>query len=513
MSVERLGWKYYFLSTILGVLAAGAFPPSYLIFLLVPALTILLLLINTCSSKKEAFLVGWWFGLGHFCAGLYWITYALLTDVSAYIWLIPIAVIAISSVLAVYIGLVTLLTSLVPVSKWHKVIWFAVFWVAIEYLRAFLFTGFPWNLVGNVWTFSLPMAQLAAITGVYGLSLLTIIAASIPFVLFPWNKKVMRDWLPIVVVYGVVIAVYFVGSARLAENETAYHSDVKLKIVQANISQKDKWDPELRLAGLKKWLRLSALEAGDGTTHVIWPETAMTYPLGSDSPWGKVLAPIIPKGGMLFTGAVNANYNQAQPEVWNSLYALNEKGEVAGRYDKHHLVPFGEYVPFREWVPFKKITQGFVDFSSGVGVRTLEYSGLPSFSPLICYEGIFPGEVVDKKNPPRWMLNITNDAWFGTSTGPYQHLNMVRLRAIEQGIPVVRSANTGVSAVIDPFGRIVGHIGLNKEGIININLPKDSGFTSTYSVYGDYIILLLVTALIVFSYFTWKIYPRLLKYT
>jgi len=177
--------------------------------------------------------------------------------------------------------------------------------------------------------------------------------------------------------------------------------------------------------------------------------------------------------------------------LWNSLHAIDSSGNIAATYDKHHLVPFGEYMPLRSIMSVAKLTHGNIDFSSGPGAQTLQVPGLPPFSPLICYEAIFPGQVASGDVRPGWLLNITNDGWFGNTAGPYQHLQAARLRAIEEGLPMVRAANTGISAVIDPLGRILAHLPLGQEGVLQIALPRALGRTP-YAMLGDWTLFLIL---------------------
>jgi apolipoprotein N-acyltransferase len=230
----------------------------------------------------------------------------------------------------------------------------------------------------------------------------------------------------------------------------------------------------------------------DDITHIIWSETAITYSLANDSALRRALARIVPPGGLLLSGAMRRSGNGGQMRIWNSLHALNPSGQIRGTYDKFHLVPFGEYVPFRSLFSFSKLTQGRTDFSSGPGLRTLELAGLPPVGPLICYEVIFPGRVTEPGKRPAWLLNVTNDAWFGTSSGPYQHFASVRLRTVEEGLPAVRVANTGISAVIDSYGRVLDRLGLNRAGVIDSPLPRPAEVRTLYSRIGNWVIPILI---------------------
>jgi apolipoprotein N-acyltransferase len=210
------------------------------------------------------------------------------------------------------------------------------------------------------------------------------------------------------------------------------------------------------------------------------------------------MASVVPPGGLLLSGAIRTTPPGHRPfRVWNSVHAIDRTAEIVATYDKFHLVPFGEYIPFREWLGLNKITAGRTDFSAGAGPRTVGLPGLPPVGPLICYEIIFPGEITEPARRPRWLLNVTNDAWFGASSGPYQHFAMARLRAVEQGLPLVRAANTGISAIVDPYGRVNSRIGLNRRVALDGKLPLGLAGRTPYSLYGDVPILIVSVVLFV----------------
>jgi apolipoprotein N-acyltransferase len=298
------------------------------------------------------------------------------------------------------------------------------------------------------------------------------------------------------------------GALRLATvpalgDETV--DGVMLRLVQPNIDQASKWLPELRRGHIENQMRLSS---GPGTepasrpvSHVIWAETAVPFLLANEPELRSQLAGIVPRNGLLIAGAPRMGDSGAPLRMWNSLHGLDETGAVVGTYDKHHLVPFGEYTPLRSvlgWLGLGKLTIGGQGFSTGPGLVTLTLPGLPPFSPLICYEVIFPGRVVANNPRPQWLLNITNDAWFGVSSGPYQHFASARIRAVEEGLPMVRVANSGISAVVDPYGRLLGRLRLNQAGVLDSPLPKPARSVTLYAEYGDILGLFLI-AILAFS--------------
>lgn len=270
---------------------------------------------------------------------------------------------------------------------------------------------------------------------------------------------------------------------------------VRLRLVQANIDQRLKWQESERVNTLRKYLALSSQPGAGPITHVVWPETALPYFLSTEPELLRVLAQVVPPGGLLLTGAVRADPPGTVPvQVWNSVHAIDDRGQVVATHDKFHLVPFGEYVPLRGILPIDKITPGASDFSAGPGPGTLVLPGLPPVSPLVCYEAIFPGAVTARTGQrPQWLLNVTNDAWFGQSAGPHQHFASARLRAVEEGVPMVRVANTGISAVIDPYGRVLASLALGREGVLDAALPEALPPTP-FARFGNGILLALLAA-------------------
>jgi apolipoprotein N-acyltransferase len=372
----------------------------------------------------------------------------------------------------------------------------AAAWTAGEWLRGVALSGFAWNPIGSVWT-PVEVVQLAAASGVYGLSLLTVLAAAAPAAVAHGRRAGLRLTGGAA---ALVAAAWLGGAARLAAAPDAAVDGVRLRLVQPNVSQVQKWREDLRQAQLAKLLALSRRIGGPPPTHIIWPETATPYFVASEPRLRRTLAQVVPPGGALITGAMRTApdpANPGRPRIWNSLHAIDAAGAVTATYDKFHLVPFGEYVPLRSILGLAKLTHGDTDFSAGEGPATLRLPGLPPFSPLICYEVIFPGEVVAAGERPEWLLNVTNDAWFGVSSGPYQHFASARLRAVEEGLPVARAANTGVSGIIDAYGRVVGRLELGREGVVDGPLPRATAQPTPFARFGNTPVLILCIALII----------------
>lgn len=477
------------LSFLCGGLSALAFAPTFLFPLLWFSFPTLLWMAYSRTSIKHVAWLGWWFGLGHFGIGIYWITISLFTDLNQFAWLVPLAVPAIAGTLALYPTAALLLARLFPLNLTGFSLVFALCWISMEWLRSYLFTGFPWNLLGYSWAFSDTMLQFTSLVGIYGLSLFTILLVCLPTT-FTSESKAHRI-LPTlsIVTIGIFIAVW--GHVRLTNAPFTDNTNVKLRIIQANIPQDMKWQPGSRFASFQKHIYMSLTDGHDTITHFIWPESAIPYTLDSSSPALEFIRETFTNKAIILSGALRQNTQGMTPQIWNSLFAIQTSGHIITAYDKVHLVPFGEYIPFRSILPLEKITYGSLDFSSGTPGQTLALPNTPPIIPLICYEAIFPQHITPQ-TPQSWMLNITNDAWFGHSSGPYQHLHMVRVRSIEQGIPLIRAANTGISAVIDSYGRVIHHLQLGTEGIIDSTLPKALPTKTTYSKYKNYIILLII---------------------
>jgi apolipoprotein N-acyltransferase len=466
--LARLSARPRLAAFLLGLASVLALPPVYALPVLLFTIPAFLTLIGRATSWRQAAWLGFWFGFGHQLAGLYWVTHAILTDVAKFFWLVPLA----APGLALPMGLYAVIPALVAWRVgpgWPRVLGFAGAWVVAELLRGWLFTGFPWNLIGTVWAFRPEPMQLASLIGVHGLSLLTIFLAGLPLLR---SRGANLGGL-------AVLAVWMgFGFWRLQAIPPA-ETPVRLVLVQGNVAQDVKWDASQRLPIFQRYIsltseaaRASAAAHPDQPVLVIWPETASPFLLAQDPDAMRLAAQALPPGGLLLAGTVRAEWNAEGrlSNLYNSLVALNPAAEVVGIFDKAHLVPFGEYMPFGGLLPIRMVTGG-VDFSAGPGPGALPLpDGLPTPGPLICYEVIFSGAVVGAERPA-WLLNVTNDAWFGPSAGPYQHLAAARMRAVEEGLPMVRAAQTGISAVFDASGRQVARLGLGATGTIEAALP------------------------------------------
>jgi apolipoprotein N-acyltransferase len=444
----------------LGIVAALALPPLHILPVLLVAIPGLIRLIDTARTHMVALRRGWWFGFGFHLVGLYWITEAILVEAARFWWLIPLAVPSLAAVLAVFVALAAMAARLAA-PGWRRALALAGAWTLLDMARQFVLTGFPWNPFGSV--LALPgyagdvLIQPAAWIGVHGLTLAVVILAALPTLGWRWRSAGL----------AMTTAMIGVGMIRLSE-KLPEGPAVTVVLVQGNVAQGRKWDRTFMLDIFHRYLRLTSdavAAAGGGKVVVVWPETATPFALQTDP---AARAAITDSGAQIMSliGAVRFG---ADDRPRNSLFAMQPGGQVAGIYDKWHLVPFGEYQP--DWLPMGVQLVPGGGFGRGDGPRTLHLPGVPSVGPLICYEAIFSGEIVDARDRPDWLVNVTNDAWFGDSSGPRQHLIASRLRSVEEGLPLMRAANTGISAAFDPMGREIARLGMNVQGSVTVRLP------------------------------------------
>ena len=490
---ELQGFRRYGAAFLLGVLAAAALPPVDMTPVLLLSFVGFVWLFDGAQRSREAFGIGWCFGLGFFVAGFYWIAAALFVDIARFWWLTPLALLGVPAGLAIFTGAAVLVAHLVCYGlRWRgasRALALAVFWCVAEWLRGHVLTGLPWNLVGYAWSGAFPgslaILQVTSVIGIYGLSLLTVTAAMLPATLGDLSG---RRWPPLIAAAALLAGCFAFGWARLDRVGTpAMQPGIAIRIVQASIPQTLKNDPTERLANFRKQLALSSEPAAPGVPFnvLIWPEAAAPPFLERDTGARMAIASVLPPNGIALVGSDRSDPPPGPLEhFWNSMVAIDHAGNVQGYYDKAHLVPFGEYVPFRDVLPMEKITPGTTDFSFGPGPRTLHLPGLPPVSPLICYEVIFPGAVIDPADRPQWLLVISNDAWYGLTSGPFQHFAIARVRAIEEGLPIVRAANNGISGLIDPLGRVVRRLDLDAVGTLDVPLPRALP-TTIYGQAGD----------------------------
>ena len=480
-----------------GAVSAFAFRPVGLWPLMLIAFAVLLRLIDDALSLRRALWLGWLFGLGQFVIGLNWIATAFTYQAAMPAWLGWIAVVLLSLYLAVYPMLATgLAWTFGRTRPIALVLGLAGAWAVTEWLRAGTFTGFAWNPVG-VTLADTHLLNAATVIGTYGLSVLVVLTGGMLWLLF------RKQWRMGGGLLALIVALHFLPWPAT----TAAKGNIR--IIQPNIGQQDKWRPGFSEIAAQSLARLSMQPGGGQPRLLFWPEAAVTNPLQDErgTPYDAYAdferaraASLVGPGDILLTGgiALNSADGARVTGAANSVFIFGQGGKVLGRYDKAHLVPYGEYLPMRpllSTVGLSRLAPGDVDFISGPGPRTVNLPNWGKVGFQLCYEIIFSGEVVDRRNRPDFIFNPSNDAWFG-SWGPPQHLAQARLRAAEEGIPVIRSTPTGISAVVDAHGKIVKALPWREAGVIDAQLPGAAGET-VFARFGNIVPLLLGFALII----------------
>jgi apolipoprotein N-acyltransferase len=487
-TVLAWGWRRWLIAFVAGALSALAMAPFNawpVLFLTFPTLVWLIdgAGVGRWGGITTAAATGWWFGFGYFVAGLYWIGFAFLVDAPTFGWLLPFAVLGLPAVLAVYTALGVAVARVLWTRGPLRVLALAVSLSAAEWLRGHLVTGFPWNAFGYALTSPLVLAQSASLVGIWGLTFIAVMVFASPATLTDDRAETGRPWLPLVLGVATLAVLGGFGARRLAHTPTRLVDGVRLRIMQPNLQQDIRFNYAAKQAVMNRYIELSdrALEPQSPGAHdatiLIWPESAFPFFLTREADALAQITKLLPQRAVLITGAIRLADpdDAARSGVYNSIYAIDHDGSIAAVYDKVHLVPFGEYLPFEpilESLGFRELTKQRGGFLAGDRHRLIAIPGAPIALPLICFEVIFPGEAVPPGQRPGWIVNVTNDGWFGISSGPYQHFQQARVTAIEQGLPLARAANTGISAVVDPLGRIVNSLPLGQEGVFDAPLPR-----------------------------------------
>ena len=448
--------------------------------------------------------IGWWFWFGYFLAGLFWVGDAFLVEAESFGFLLPFAVTLLPAGMALYHAAAVAIAAGIWRPGWERVLALALAVAAGEWLRGHALTGFPWNLIGYALTYPLPLMQSAAYLGVYGLSLCAVLIFALPTALLsagPEGSGRRRSTAAAIIAFAPLALAALLGEIRLAAGPSTVLG-VKLRLVQPSVPQREKWRPEFQEGIFLDHLRLSLTDAtgkvdgAAGITHVVWPEAAMPFLVLDNAAARDAIGHMLPAGTLLISGGLRATAAaDGQPRrVFNSILVLGAGGALLARYDKIHLVPFGEYLPMQavlESVGLRQLTRQRGGFTPGPAPRALlRAPGLPPAAPLICYEAVFPGAIVETDERPVFLLNVTNDGWFGDTTGPRQHFHQARVRAVEEGAALIRVANNGISGVVDGHGRILHRLGLNQRGTIDTELPAPMP-PPLYARFGDGIFLLL----------------------
>lgn len=504
------GWRAGLATAALGGASALSMAPFYLFPALILTLGGAVWAIDGAMRQRRplraALWRGWAFGFGYFAAGFYWVGYSFLVTPDAHLWLLPFAAAAFPGGLALFFAVGFWAGAWFWRADWRRILIFAVAISATEWLRGNILTGFPWNLFGYTWGVSVETMQIASVVGIYGLTLATIMAFAAPAAIVTskstFQARAYLAWAAIALPAGLFVFGWF----RVPQGAHPTLDSLQLRVVQPNVPQTEKWRPELALRNWQRLIEPLALNGQKPYSHAIWPEAAPPFILSEHVEAKRMIGLSLPRGATLLTGSVFRETREGDTQFFNGFHALNDQGEVTATYAKSHLVPFGEYLPFGwllERLGITKITGGKGGYTSGPGVRTLTIPAgflggaqKTTLGPLICYEIVFPGYVVEPGKRPDWLVNLTDDSWFGPSTGPYQHLGISRMRAVEEGLGVVRAANTGISAIIDPYGRVVASLPLGTQGVIDAGVPKPLESTG-YTAWGNMIYTIAMAALAV----------------
>lgn len=487
-------WRRLAGAFVAGAISALGFPPidAFALFLL--SVAVLVILLDGANlgphPQRNAALTGWAFGFGQFVVGMHWIFYPFLVDPVEHAWQIPFVALLFPGGLALFPMFAALLSSFWWKPGASRIFVLATSYAGTEWLRGHVLTGLPWNLSAYCWGLSLEILQSTSVVGAYGLSFLTILFGASFAELF---ARPLRFRFPATMA-TVFMLIWVGGALRLNHNPTTMVAGVGLRIVQPNIPQDEKYRRDLVQRNWRRLVDLSSKKTSASPSIIVWPEAAPPILLQLSPQAREEISELTAEHRVLMTGNQRMALDSAGHRVFfNSLYIFGPHGRLLSTYDKFHLVPFGEYLPFEALLRELGITKlvGFPgSFAAGDGPHTYPLPAAPSVGPLICYEILFPSAVIGERRPG-WLVNVTDDSWFGPWAGPRQHLFAARVRAIEEGLPVVRAANTGISAVIDPLGRMLVTLGLDRTGTIDFGLPRALAMPG-YALYGDAAFLLLL---------------------
>ena len=476
------GWRRALVASLTGALIGLAHAPFDAVPVLFVAFPVLVLLLDGTMPRERAgplgrvlppLFVGWCFGFGMHLGGLWWLGNALVVSGTAPAWIAPLASVGMAAVLAVFPALAAALARQLWTDGVTRILLLGAAWGLMEWARAHVATGFPWNAIGYaVMPNALAMQSVAAI-GLDAINVATVWAAAAPALLVDRRTRAWGVLVPL----ALVAAHVGFGAWRL-DGASVADTGTRVRVVQPAVPQNEKWDGAAQLAIFEGLVDLS-VAAGDGLRGaradvIVWPETALPFILNETPEALSVLGDALEDGQTLLAGGVRAEGLKADRLWFNSLYAVDSDGRIAASRDKVHLVPFGEYLPFPELLEragLTRLVEAPADFTAGARRLTLPVAAGPVFLPLICYEAIFPAALDALGAAPTAIVNVTNDAWFGATPGPHQHMRQSRVRAVESGLPLVRAANDGVSAVVDPYGRIVAGLDHGARGAFEADLP------------------------------------------
>lgn len=494
---DRIGhlrsWQRAGLALLLGLIAAPAMPPFGLVPLLLVSFTLLIWLLDGAGGWRQACLDGWLWGMGFLVPNLSWVALSMFVDLAQFWWMVPLAALGLPAGMGLYPAAACGLYRAVSGFGVGRIWLFASCWVLGEWLRGHVpFGGFPWALIGYTWSndsaTALDVLQSTSLFGIYGLSFCTVLVSALPARLGD-PPQPGHSWLrpfaaPALGTILLLCAIAW-GAARLADGVTGDVPGVTLRIVQTNVANRD--DGSDIAEHLHAAVVLAQEPGADRVTAQIWPESAIVYLLNQQPDLLAELGRLAAPDGTILTGTT-LGY---RPYFHNSVAAVSADGKIIASYDKAHLVPFGEYIPLRWLLDFVPAVAGRGGWTPGAGPATLHLPHLPPVAPIVCYEAIFPHGVIDETDRPGWLLNDTNDAWFGQSIGPYQHFAQARVRTVEEGLPLIRAANGGISGVVDAYGRRVMTLPLDQQAALDVKLPVALATDTPYGRLGDIPLLLI----------------------
>ena len=508
------GWKRRGILLLLGAITSLCQAPFDLFPLLWISFPALIWMLDSTKrnedqkiSFKSAFATGWYFSFGYYGGSLWWLASPFLVRPEIHGWMVPFVVIVIPAIISLFWTLAIAIASKFWFPDWRRILVFAVAFSFGEFLKSNMFSGFPWLSIGYAFLDAWVLGQFAAVVALYGLNFLAVLIFSAPAALVNsgYSNSAGGRYLNIFAVFCLIIMAGF-GLYRLHPSQAVPDTEHFIRIVQPKISQKDKWNPEKREEIIQKFITLSKgsndseSSKNPNQTVVIYPEAALPALFSQKSGQIEKMSELIPDNHFLITGAVRKELRDGKNHFYNSMFAFDSEGVIQDYYDKVHLIPLGEYIPFQstlERFGIRALTRFYSSLTAGEIRKDLHIPGIPIASPVICYEITFPGAVMPVTAKAEWIINITNDSWIGTTPGTYQHFEQTRMRAIEEGVPAIRAANTGISGIIDSNGRVRELLAINEIGYIEGYLPaihSTEMFQATRN-YGFFGMLLIAIAL------------------
>lgn len=501
------GWRRALVAFLAGALAVFAQAPYDFFAVCFVSFPVLVWLLDGATGEasgswfgrfRPAFAVGWWFGFGYFLVGLWWIGQALLVEADSFAWALPFAVIGVPFVLAFFYGFAAVVARLFWSGDIGRIFALAFGFGIAEWLRGFLFTGFPWNAIGYA-AMPVPLLmQSVSLTGMVGMNVLSVLVFALPALLADRRHLRLGAALLVLLVAGHAGFGYY----RLTHPVEGPAQPLDVRIVQPNVDLAEKWDGSVRDRIFANLMELSAKAPEPGRSKpqlILWPETSVPFLFTQRPEALAEIGAMLDDNQMLVAGVVREEggaASEADSRYYNSVVAIDGKGEIVDAVDKIHLVPFGEYVPFADLMRrfgIEQFVAGPMTFAAGTERHSIALPGGVRALPFICYEVIFPDMVAVDAASTQLIVNVTNDAWFGDTPGPYQHFRQAQVRAVENGLPLIRAANTGISGVVDPYGRVMDALAINVRGTIDVHLAvaKHTMLTAGQRHVNGYVILFL----------------------